>query len=87
MNKYIYNILTTYYRDCTASNHIQDIDFTYKTINNLYNRGKITKEERESIFEDVTKTLDTALKIISDCPFINISINNSDNTLPPNNIS
>ncbi len=79
MNKYIYNVLATYYKEVSESMHITDVDFTFKKINDLCSSRKITLKEKESLFNDVTKTLEKALEIISDCPYIKICIGNSNN--------
>lgn len=77
MQNIIFEFLYEYYIRKVNDNR-QLLDYEHelsKNIDNLFDQNKITNEESDLLTEDMNKTVEFVIKVISNCPFIEININ------------
>lgn len=76
MNLLIYNFLLDYYKIESTSLNIDKNRFAIDYIEKMYIDRKITMKERNELLINVKETILYVIKVLSECPYININLNN-----------
>lgn len=76
MNLLIYNFLLDYYKIESTSLNIDKNRFAIDYIEKMYINKKITMKERNELLINVKETILYVIKVLSECPYININLNN-----------
>lgn len=76
MNKDIFNYLNQYfeYKVNSTATEIARINKFYKNLDNLFDKKKLTLEEKDLIVEDMSSLIDYVIKKLSECPYLEIHI-------------
>ncbi len=76
MNLLIYNFLLDYYKIESTNLNIDKNRFAIDYIEKMYINKKITMRERNELLINVKETILYVIKVLSECPYININLNN-----------
>lgn len=73
-NDCVFEVLARYYFDRTNDGNVAISNKRFERLNQLEIDGRISGEECEAITADIASMLDQAIKIVSQCPEVEIKI-------------